>query len=117
VLTHLIVAGYLCFLPFVPSFLVTLVSSPLLIHPPPHAHPSRSRLSIAPSLFRGVGQKKERKKRKKESSRKKEKRKKKKIDRRTVQVGHGNRFVSVKEFCVTVSPGSQAFWAAPCIPW
>jgi hypothetical protein len=33
-----IFAGYLCFLPFVPSFLVILVSSPLLIHLPPRAH-------------------------------------------------------------------------------
>jgi hypothetical protein len=72
VLTRSIVAGYLCFLPFVPSFLVTLVSSPLLIHPPPScAHPSRSHLSVAPSLFRvAIGQKKEKKKRKKESSQK-----------------------------------------------
>jgi hypothetical protein len=38
VLRSSIVAGYLCFLPFVPYFLVTLVSSPLLIHPQPRAH-------------------------------------------------------------------------------
>jgi hypothetical protein len=76
VLTRSIVAGYLCFLPFVPSFLVTLVSSPLLIHPPPRAHTRRATASRSPpSLFPGaVGQKKRKKKekkRKKESSQKK----------------------------------------------
>jgi hypothetical protein len=61
VLTRSIVAGYLCFLPFVPSVLVTLVSSPLLIHPLPHASIRRAAASrLPPSLFPGaVGQKKE----------------------------------------------------------
>jgi hypothetical protein len=48
VLTRSIVAGYLCFLPFVPSFLVTLVSSPLLIHPPPRVHTCRAATSRSP---------------------------------------------------------------------
>jgi hypothetical protein len=30
-------------------------------------------------------------------------------------VGNGNRFVLVKEFCATVFPGLEAFWAAPCM--
>jgi hypothetical protein len=56
-----IIVGYLCFLPFVPSFLVTLVSSALLIHPPPHAHTRRAAVSRSlPSLFPGaVRQKKD----------------------------------------------------------
>jgi hypothetical protein len=55
------------FLPFVPSFLVTLVSSPLLIHPPPRAHTRRAAASRSPpSLFLGaVGQKKEKEKKEK----------------------------------------------------
>jgi hypothetical protein len=48
VLTRSIVAGYLCFLPFVPSFLVTLVSSLLLIHLPPRAHTYRTATSRSP---------------------------------------------------------------------
>jgi hypothetical protein len=48
VLTRSIVAGYLCFLSFVPSFLVTLVSSPLLIHPPPRVHIHRAAVSRSP---------------------------------------------------------------------
>jgi hypothetical protein len=68
-----IVAGYLCFLPFVPSFPVTLVSSPLLIHPPPRAHIRRTAASRSPpSLFPGaVGQKKEKKKEEKRSKKRK----------------------------------------------
>jgi hypothetical protein len=79
VLTRSIVAGYLCFLPFVPSFLVTLVSSPLLIHPPPRAHTRRATASRSPpSLFPGaVGQKKEKEKRKKEKEGKQSKERKK----------------------------------------
>jgi UPF0716 family protein affecting phage T7 exclusion len=79
VLTRSIVAGYLCFLPFVPSFIVTLVSSLLLIHPPPRAHIHRAASSRSPpSLFPGpVGQKKGKdkkgKKGKKESSQKRKK--------------------------------------------
>jgi hypothetical protein len=63
VLTRSIVAGYLYFLPFIPSFLVTLVSSSLLIHPPSRAHIRRIAASRSPpSLFPGaVGQKKEKK--------------------------------------------------------
>jgi flagellar biosynthesis component FlhA len=74
VLTRSIVTGYLCFLPFVPSFLVTLVSSPLLIHQPPRAHIRRAAASVAPSLFCGaIGQKKERKKKKESSQKRKQK--------------------------------------------
>jgi hypothetical protein len=52
-------------------------------------HPSRCRLSVAPSLFRGVvGQK--RKEKKKERKQYKKGKKGKKRDRRTVHVGHGN---------------------------
>jgi hypothetical protein len=69
-----IVVGYLCFLPFVPSFLVTLVSSPLLIHPPPRVHIRRATGSQSPhpcSLVRYVKKKEKKgKKRKKESSQK-----------------------------------------------
>jgi hypothetical protein len=66
VLTRSIVAGYFRFLPFVPSFLVTLVSSLLLIHPPSRAHIRRADASRSPpSLFPGaVGQKKEKKEKK-----------------------------------------------------
>jgi hypothetical protein len=58
------------------------------------------------------------KKREKEGkqSKKGKKRIQKKRGRRTVQVGNGNRFVLVKEFCATVFPGLEAFWAAPCMP-
>jgi hypothetical protein len=48
VLTRSIIVGYLCFLPFVPSFLVTLVSSPLLIHTPPRAHIHHAAASRSP---------------------------------------------------------------------
>jgi UPF0716 family protein affecting phage T7 exclusion len=79
VLTRSIVAGYLCFLPFVPSFLVTLVSSLLLIHPPPRVHTRRAAASrSSPSLFPGaVGQKKSKKKGKKEKEGKQSKKEKK----------------------------------------
>jgi hypothetical protein len=70
------------------------------------AHLSRSRLSVAPSLFCGaVGQKRKEKRGKKESNQKGKKESKNKRDRRTVQVGNRNRIVSVKEFCATVFPG------------
>jgi hypothetical protein len=82
VLTRSIVAGDLCFLPFVPYFLVTLVSSPLLIHSPPRAHIRRVAASRSPpSLFPGaVGQKKGKKKneRKKKRERRKVVKKRKK---------------------------------------
>jgi hypothetical protein len=74
-------------------------------------------MSSSPSV---VGQKQKRRKRKKEKEGKQSKKKKrfqKKRDSRTVQVGNGNRFVLVKESCATVSPGLEAFWAAPCMPW
>jgi hypothetical protein len=73
VLTRSIVDGYLCFLPFVLSFLVTLVSSPLLIHPPPRAHIRHAAASLSPpSLSPGaVGQKKGKKKGKKKRGRRK----------------------------------------------
>jgi hypothetical protein len=103
-----------------PYFLVTLVSAPLLIHPPHRAHIRRAAASRSPpSLFPGaVGQKKERKKEKEgNQSKKGKKESKKERDRRTVQVGNGNRFVLVKEFCATVSSGLEAFWAALCMPW
>jgi hypothetical protein len=68
-----------------------------------------------------VGQKRERKKGKKKEKEgkqtKKGKNNQKRGDRRTVQVGNGNRFVLVKEFCATVSPSLEAFWAASCMPW
>jgi hypothetical protein len=69
-----------------------------------------------------VGPKKGKEKRKEKEkegkqSRKRKKRIQKKRDRRTVQVGNGNRFVLVKEFCTTVSPSLEAFWAASCMPW
>jgi hypothetical protein len=78
VLTRSILAGSLCSLPFVPSFLVTLVSSPLLIHPPLRAHTRRAAASQSPpSLFLGaVGQKK-REKREKEKEGKQSKKEKK----------------------------------------
>jgi hypothetical protein len=63
-----------------PYFLVTLVSAPLLIHPPHRAHIRRAAASRSPpSLFPGaVGQKRKEKKRKKEISQKKEKKNPKK---------------------------------------
>jgi hypothetical protein len=79
VLTRSIVVGYLCFLPFDPSFLVTLVSSLLLIHLPPRVHIRRAAASRSPpSLFPGaVGQKKgKRKKEKKEKEGKQSKKEK-----------------------------------------
>jgi hypothetical protein len=77
VLTRSIVAGYLCFLPFAPSFLVTLVSFPLLIHPPPRVDTRRAAASRSPpSLFPGaVGKKREKWQKEKEGKKsKKEKR-------------------------------------------
>jgi hypothetical protein len=81
VLTHSTVAGYLCFLPFASSFLVTLVSSPLLIHPPPRAHTCRAAASQSPpSLLPGaVGQKK----RKKEKTERRKVVKKEKIPKKS----------------------------------
>jgi hypothetical protein len=122
VLTRSIVDGYLCFLPFVSSFVVTLVSSLLLIHPPPRAHIRCAAASLSPpSPFHGVVGQKKGQKGKKEKEGKQSKNKKKRIqkkrDRRTVQVGNGNRFVLVKESCATISPGLEAFWATPCMPW
>jgi UPF0716 family protein affecting phage T7 exclusion len=66
VLTHSIVAGYLYFLPFVPSFLVTLVSSLLLIHPPPRAHIRRAAASRSLIPVPWCGRSKKGKKKKKE---------------------------------------------------
>jgi hypothetical protein len=63
---HSIVAGYLCFLPFVPSFLVTLVSSPLLIHLPPRAHIRRAAASRSPHPVPCCGRSKKKKEKKKE---------------------------------------------------
>jgi hypothetical protein len=70
----------LCFLPFVPYFLVTLVSAPLLIHPPPRAHIHHTAASRSPpSLFPGAaGQKKKRKKEKEGKQSKKGKKESKK---------------------------------------
>jgi flagellar biosynthesis component FlhA len=75
-------------------FHLTLAVTPTVTPPP----------LVFPSLSRGaVGQKKREKKEKKgKQSKKKEKKRenpKEKRDRRTVQVGNGNRFVSVQEFC------------------
>jgi hypothetical protein len=76
-------------------FHLTLAVTPT-VTPPPLGSPSLSRGA--------VGQKKEREKKKKRKAiQKKEQKKrenpKEKRDRRTVQLGNGNRFVSVKEFC------------------
>jgi hypothetical protein len=74
-------------------FHLTLAFTPT-VTPPPLGSPSLSRGA--------VGQKKERKKKKGKQSKKGTKKRenpKEKRDRRTVQVGNGNRFISVKEFC------------------
>jgi hypothetical protein len=79
VLTRSIVDGYLCFLPFVSSFVVTLVSSLLLIHPPPRAHIRCAAASLSPpSPFHGVVGQKKGEKGKKEKEGKQSKNKKKK---------------------------------------
>jgi hypothetical protein len=56
-----------------------------------------------------VGQKKGKKKEGTQSKKGKKESKQKERDRCTVQVENGNRFVSVKEFCATVSLGLEAF--------
>jgi hypothetical protein len=75
-------------------FHLTLAVTPI-VTPPPLGSPSLSRGA--------VGQKKRKKIKKGKQSKKKEQKKrenpKEKRDCRTVQVGNGNRFVSVQEFC------------------
>jgi hypothetical protein len=75
------------------------------------AHLSCSRLSVAPSLFRvAVGKKR------KESSKKRNKKNKKE---RPLHIPSGKQeLIRLGEGVLRrSSPGSQAFWAAPCMPW
>jgi hypothetical protein len=122
VLTRSIVVGYLCFLPFVPSFLVTLVSSPLLIHPPPpRAHIRRVAASQSPpSLFSGaVGQKKGKEKKEKRERRKAvRKGKKESKKKRPPHSPSGKREpIRLGEGVLRHSfPWLGSFLAAPCMP-